>query len=214
VSSAPSYGAPETRRRILEATRAEVSERGSGLSLGAVARRAGVSRQAVYLHFGDRTQLLLALVQDMDQALELGPALRHIRAADSARAVVGRMMQLHSRFSAAIDTVARVLEAEQYRDEALGAAWRDRMRFRRQAHVDIVGRLAELGGLAAEWEPDVAADLLYALTLPAVWREVTRELGWTQEEYVERVGRFVERALLVAEPAQSSAPSGAQRPDR
>jgi AcrR family transcriptional regulator len=208
VSSARSYGDPQTRLRILAATQAVLTERGSALTLGEVAHRADVSRQAVYLHFGDRTQLLLALVQHMDETLDLGPALQHVRAADSAAGVIERMMRLHSSFSTAIDPVAQVLEAEQYTDDALGAAWRDRMRFRRQAHVAIVERLAELGGLAPEWDVDVAADLLYALTLPAVWREMTRELGWTSEEYVENVGRFAARALLAPAPGRAARPAG------
>jgi AcrR family transcriptional regulator len=196
VSSERAYGDPDTRRRILEATREVVSERGSAMSLRDVALRAGVSRQAVYLHFGDRTSLLVALVQHMDSVLDLGPSLEHLHAADRGADVLDRTMQLHGSFSAAIDPVAVVLEAEQYVDEALGAAWRDRMRFRRRAHHDIVARLAELDELADDWPQEVAADLFYALTLPAVWREVTRELGWTSQQYVAHFSRFLQRALL------------------
>jgi AcrR family transcriptional regulator len=198
-SEAGGYGDPDTRRRIVEATREVVAERGSALTLRDVAERAGVSRQAVYLHFGDRTKLLVALVQHMDETLDLGPSLEHVREADAGREVIDRTMQLHSSFSAAIDPVAIVLEAEQYHDGSLGTAWRDRLRFRRQAHRTIVERLDELGALAPVWPPEVAADLFYALTLPAVWREVTRELGWSQSAYIERFSRFLARALLDGE---------------
>lgn len=190
------YGAPETRRRILEATRAEVAEHGAAMSLADVAQRAGVSRQAVYLHFGDRTQLLIALVRHMDETLNLAPSLQHVHEADTGSEVISRTMLLHSSFSAQIDAVAQVMESGQYRDEALRAAWRDRMRFRRQTHVAIVQRLADLRELDRDWDVAVAADIFYALTLPAVWREVTRELGWTQKKYVQQFSVFLQRALL------------------
>lgn len=197
-SAEPRYGDPGTRRRILEATRTEVAERGAAMSLSDVAARAGVSRQAVYLHFGDRTQLLIALLRHMDETLDLGPSLEHVHEAGTGGEVVGRTMRLHSSFSAQIDAVAQVMEAGQYRDEALRTAWRDRMRFRRRTHAAIVQRLADLGELDPEWDIAVAADLFYALTLPAVWREVTRELGWTQKKYVQQFSVFLERALLTA----------------
>lgn len=202
MSSNSTYGHSDTRERILAATQALVAERGSKLKLGDVADRAGVSRQAVYLHFGDRTGLLVALVQHMDTTMALGESLAHLFKAETGAEVIARTMALHDRFSAAIDPVALILEAAQYDDEALGAAWRDRMRFRRQVHHKIVQRIAELGELAQEWPDEAAADLLYALTLPGPWRELTRELGWTQSQYVEVMSRLFGKALLVQKPAQ------------
>src|SRR6266851_5528140 len=50
-----------TYRSILEAARELVAERGPAPSVGAVARRAGVSRLTVYARFGSRAALLGAL---------------------------------------------------------------------------------------------------------------------------------------------------------
>ncbi|MFN2487225.1 MAG: TetR/AcrR family transcriptional regulator, partial [Acidimicrobiia bacterium] len=68
-SAEPSYGDPETRRRILQATWKLIEELGPSIRLIDAADRAGVSRQAVYLHFGDRAGLLLALVQHIPETL-------------------------------------------------------------------------------------------------------------------------------------------------
>ena len=76
-SDAPKYGDPQTRARILDVTQQLIAARGSNLTLSEVADAAAVSRQALYLHFGDRTGLLVALVNHMDSTLELGPALDH-----------------------------------------------------------------------------------------------------------------------------------------
>lgn len=196
MSSGRPYGAPATRRAVLDAARVLVAEQGGGLNLGDVARRAGVSRQAVYLHFRDRAGLLMALVQHMDDVLDLGQELAHVSAAGSGAEVIRRAMALHAHFSAAIDPVALVLEGEQYRDADLGAAWRNRMTFRRQTHLRMVERIAELGELSERFTPQTAADLFYAVTLPGVWRETVRELGWSPDEYAEHFSALLEAALL------------------
>ena len=56
-----------TRERILTATRRLLEGGRVNVGLEDVAKRAGVSRQAVYLIFGSRAQLLLALVDAMDR---------------------------------------------------------------------------------------------------------------------------------------------------
>ncbi|MDH3426552.1 MAG: TetR/AcrR family transcriptional regulator, partial [Acidimicrobiia bacterium] len=61
MSTESPYGDPSTRARILDATWELVAEQGAGLKLSEVASRASVSRQAIYLHFGDRPGLLVAL---------------------------------------------------------------------------------------------------------------------------------------------------------
>jgi len=62
-----SSGDPATRARILTAARALLEEHpGVAPSMGAVARFAGVSRQALYLHFDDRAGLLLEVTRAAD----------------------------------------------------------------------------------------------------------------------------------------------------
>jgi AcrR family transcriptional regulator len=51
----------ETRTRILEATRRLMEERrGQGVRMRDIAEEVGISRQAVYDHFGSRAKLLVA----------------------------------------------------------------------------------------------------------------------------------------------------------
>ena len=51
-----------TRERILDAAREITEKHGAAPTMSALARAVGISRQALYLHFPDRAQLLLALV--------------------------------------------------------------------------------------------------------------------------------------------------------
>ncbi len=62
----------DTRTRILEATVRMLEEQGGrGVRMGDIARESGVSRQAVYLHFASRTELLNAATRFVDERLEV-----------------------------------------------------------------------------------------------------------------------------------------------
>ena len=190
------YGDPDTRSRILQATWELIEEQGSGIRLVDAARRAGVSRQAVYLHFGDRAGLFVALVEFMDELLGKEELVTHVFGAATGAEALARMVEALSIYTAEIDSVAQVLEAAQYQDEAIAAAWRNRMDFRRVVNRTIIQRIADEGQLAEGWTVDAAADLCHAVTLPGVWRELTRELGWTPEQYAENITKLFRRSLL------------------
>lgn len=195
-SPAAPYGDPETRRGILQATWELIEEYGSGLRLSDVAHRAGVSRQAVYLHFGDRAGLLIALVRYMDENLGVEEPVARVFDAPTGAEALERAVELHGAYTPKVDAVARVLEAAQYQDEALAAAWRDRMDNRRIAHRAIIQRIADEGRLAEGWTVDAAADLFYTITMPGLWRELTQELAWTSEQYAEHMIRLLRGSLL------------------
>ena len=162
-----------------------------------MAERAAVSRQAIYLHFGDRNGLLLALVQHMDQVLELGESLAHVHAAPTGAELLKRAMQLNADFWAAVFPVAQVLDAAQYDDKALGAAWRDRLKFRQMTFGSMIQQLADNGELDDRWTVEDASDMLYAVAHFDTWRELTHQLGWTDDHYVKAITKLVCRAFLV-----------------
>ena len=188
------YGDPETRKRIIEVTRQLLVEHGSGLRLQEVAAQAGVSRQALYLHFGDRQGLILALVREMDATLQLADLLAHVYAAENGGQLLERAMRLSTDFWRKVAPVAGVLVGSQ--DDALRAAWRDRMTFRRGTFRRMAERLDEMGELASSWSVDDASALLYAVTHFDSWRELTEELSWSDDHYVEAMGSLLGRALL------------------
>ena len=60
----------DTRERILKETwHLMEKRRGQGVRIEDVAQAAGVSRQAVYLHFGSRAELLIATTHYLDATL-------------------------------------------------------------------------------------------------------------------------------------------------
>jgi AcrR family transcriptional regulator len=190
------YGDPDTRTRILTATWTLIAERGSSLKLSDVAGHAGVSRQAVYLHFGDRNGLLLALVQHMDDTLALGESLAEVFAAPNGFELLERAMQVNTEFWTGVLPVAQVLEAAQYDDEALGTAWRNRMQLRHTTFTMMIQQIADRRELADQWTIDDAAAVLYAVARFDTWRELTQHLNWTNDHYVEHFTQLLSRSLL------------------
>lgn len=191
-----SYGNPDTRDRILQATRQLIEEDGAGLRLADVAEQAGVSRQALYLHFGDRSGLLVALVDYVDQRQGWADERSYIFGAPTAVESLRRWVEVMSRFTARIDRITQAVEANQYEDSAMAAAWRDRMSGRRALILAITERMAGEGRLADAWTASDAADVVYVYTMPGPWRELTRQLGWSIEKFDATVWKLLSNSLL------------------
>jgi AcrR family transcriptional regulator len=68
----------------------------AGFTMAQIAKKAKVSRQALYLHFADRAQLLDALVRYADEKRGLTSAIQHIVDAPTAREALGRMVSLQA----------------------------------------------------------------------------------------------------------------------
>ena len=128
-----SGGRPETRTQILEAARAMFEELGYyGAGLGAVAKTAGVSRQAIYLHFPSKAELLTALhlhifATDVVPAVERHPitdAMTALEALDATIAVdvevAAKVWRIHEALTAArrqhpeVEQTLRPREEERY----------------------------------------------------------------------------------------------------
>lgn len=190
------YGSEETRVRILDATWRLIEELGAGVRLADVAKSAGVSRQALYLHFGDRSGLFIAVVDHIDTNAGWSELRSYIFGASSGVESLQRWIEVVSRFNAKIDQAAQAIEANQSRDEAMAAAWRTKMNGRRSLVLAIVERIAGEGSLAPGWTPEDASDVIHAFTMPGPWRELTGELNWSVENFESAVWKLVSDGLI------------------
>ena len=206
-STSEPYGDPQTRANILDAAWALLEEQGTGIRIADIAAKAGVSRQAIYLHFGDRASLFVALGDHIDVSFGRDRLRAHVFGAPTAVESLRRWVQTMSRYTAKIDSVSRILELRAEFDEALSAAWKDRMLGRRGHVQRIAERLAAEGELAAGWTSEAAADLIFAVTLPGPWRILTSVVGWSQERYADELTQLLERSLLTPDAAEHLAPA-------
>jgi AcrR family transcriptional regulator len=180
-TSGSDYGDPNTRRLILAAAWDLIEEGDIAVRLADVGARAGVSRRTIYLHFGDRAGLLAALVDHMDESIDARSVADPIWSAPSTSERLAAVVAFYSYVNPRVDSVARVLESRP-EDVAARAAWRSRMEMRRRFHRDVLMMISDQGDLAPGWTVDTAADLLHALMLPAVWRELVDEIDWSIDD--------------------------------
>ncbi len=169
-----------------------------------IAKAAGVSRQAVYLHFADRGELLVALARRTDALRGLEEKLHAIREAPSGLASAQAMVALQAEDNPQLWAVARAFDTVRRVDPAAERAWRDRLNNRLEVCRDIARRLAAEGTLRAGLDIDSAADLLWTLTSLRMWEDLVVLRDWPASRYRTHVGALIE-AGLTGPPARDVA---------
>jgi len=196
-----SSGDPKTRNRILGATwRLMVGRNGQGVRMRDVAEEAGVSRQAVYDHFGSRAELMVATARYGDDVRGLEERLGLYRAASSGVERLEAFVEFWGNYVPEIHGIARALLAARETDKAVAAAWDDRMRVVQEACSDIVGRLQRDGVLAPGWSLDEAGEMLWTMLSIGNWENLTLERGWPVSLYVDRMKVLTKRAFVQNDP--------------
>ncbi len=196
-----SSGRLDTRTAILTAARELFEEQGyHGAALEAVAKRAGVSRQAIYLHFASKAELLTALhahiyETDVAPTLERHPIWTAPTALDGLDALISvdaevasKVWRIHEalvvarRHHAEVDDTLRPREAERY------------------AEIVRLGRwLKKEGGLPTRMRVATFADIMWGLTSLGTFQNLVIERGWSVDRFVSWV-RQTMRAQLAANP--------------
>jgi AcrR family transcriptional regulator len=190
-------GDPATRRRICEAALRLVSRRGGGeVTLATVARAAGVSRQALYLHFANRGDLFVALVQYADEQRGLSAAIQRIEEAASGLAALREMAAQQAKLNPAIWPLARLIDSIRREDAAAERSWQDRLAHRFDGCRGMVARLEKEHTLRPGLDPGLAADLLWTFTSLRMWEDLVLLRGWTAAQYEERVTKLLVDVLV------------------
>jgi AcrR family transcriptional regulator len=183
--------------RILDAALALITRRkGADVSMAEIAKAAHVSRQAVYLHFADRADLMLALVRYAHEKLGAAEQLLELEQAANGVAAMKLWVSLQARTNPRIWSVARSLEVVRRTDEAAEQGWQDRLRHRLEVCRRIVTRMYNDGALKRRVTPQVATELLWSITSLRAWEDLVLERGWTASQYEERVTTLLCDALV------------------
>jgi AcrR family transcriptional regulator len=186
-----------TRELVLDAALALFTEEGAtDVRLEDIAKRAGVSRQSVYVHFGSRAGLLLALVQHVDATGLLEALMQRIFEAPTSPEALDAIVHLHAEYSPAVYPVARVFMLGRHEDEALRVAWDDRMEARRNVYRFVIEWLQRDGLLAPPWSIEVATDVVFVLTSWQGWELFVIDQRWSKEAYLEHLRVVLRRTLI------------------
>lgn len=186
-----------TRSAILDATWKLLDERGTeSLSVEDIAQRAGVSRRAIYLHFGSRAALLTALIDHVDSALDLESSLRPIWEATDAVSALGAFAGHIARYHALIMRSGQAVERARHSDPDIGVLWTAATENWLTACRVLAHRLAAEGRLAEPWTVETAADLLWALMSLDLLEDLTVDRGWALDDYRDRLATLMRRTLV------------------
>jgi AcrR family transcriptional regulator len=174
-----------TRDRILDAAWLLLEESGGGeVRIADIAAKAGVSRQALYLHFPNRAELLIATTRYIDQKKDTDARLQESRAAKNGIDRLNAFIAAWGGYIPEIYGVARALMAMQNTDAEARAAWTDRMTALREGCAAAISALKRDGTLAEGMSAKAATDLLWTLLSVRNWEHLVQDCGWSQDRYI------------------------------
>ena len=163
-----------------------------------IAKAAGISRQALYLHYPTRAELLIATARHLDMVKDVDARLAASRAAKSGPERLDAYIEAWGNYIPEIWGIARAFLAMKDSDEAAAAAWSDRMAAMRHGCEAAVAALSRDGMLRDDLDDARAADLLWTLLSVRNWDHLRNDCGWPQDMYIAQITRTARAALLLA----------------
>ena len=196
-----SSSSPNTRNRILQSAW-KLLEAGSGnkVRMSDIAKEAGISRQALYLHFPNRAELLIATTRYIDGVKNVDARLALSRMANKGTERLDAFIDAWGNYIPEIYGVAKALMAMSDTDPEAELAWRDRMGAVREGCDAAIKALAQENQLISSLSLEQATDTLWMLLSVRNWEQLINECGWSQEQYISRIKSMALRALVSGVP--------------
>lgn len=177
---------PKTRDRILQSSlELLVASKGDGVRMSDIASKANISRQALYLHFKTRAELLIETTYYLDEIKGGNARLSQSRTARTGVERLNAYIDAWGNYIPEIYGVAKALIAMSNTDEAAEKAWGKRMQDMREGCAAAIDMLAQENCLSPNLSKQHATDLLWSLLSVQNWEHFTIECGWSQSEYIE-----------------------------
>jgi AcrR family transcriptional regulator len=171
-----------TRAALLAATRVILEEQGfEGLTMGAVAEQAGVTRRAVYLHFSSRAELVGALFDFLAEAEGLADSLERVWRQPDALSSLDAWARNLASYHARLLPVTRAIERVRHVDADAAAHHAHVVRTQRANCRRLVRLLERDGQLSPEWTPSAATDMLWALISSDIVEGLLTERAWSPD---------------------------------
>jgi len=185
-----------TREDILDATWRLLDEASGTLSMEDVAKAAGISRQAVYLHFKNKAELVVAVAEHAKTRLGFGKYVERIEQAKSGEEALVALFDMHAELTPKIVRTSRAIEGERARDPNVEAAWQKREGSRLALTRSVIQRLADDGRLAKGWTVPTAVDLVWALTAPGITEDLVVKRRWSRDKLGDSLFHLVAGSLI------------------
>lgn len=186
---------PTPKRILVETLRLMETRRGEGVRVEDIAKAAGVSRQAVYLHFTSRAGLLKAALDYVEETMRLEERLLPVFGKSGA-AGIAALVEFWGAFVADTYGISKAFVIARTTDPDAAAAWAAKMTALYDGCRAIMACSQRDGVLAADWSVTEAADFLWAMLTVEQWEHLRLERGWSQAQYIERLTRVLIQALV------------------
>lgn len=187
-----------TRERILKASLnlLETSQ-GQGVRMTDIAKQAGITRQALYLHFSTRADLLIATTLYFDELKGTEKRLAASRSAQSGIERLDAYIGAWGDYIPEIYGIAKALLAMSDTDEAADEAWTKRMQDMKEGCEAAIKALKEDKVLSPDHSVQQATDILWTMLSVRNWEQLTRDCGWSQKKYIENLKSLAHRIFVV-----------------
>lgn len=187
----------ETRNRILNASLTLLEEsQGKGVRMSDIAKQSGISRQALYLHFPTRAELLIETTRYLDEIKGTDQRLHASRTAATGQDRLDSYIQAWGEYIPVVYGVAKALLSMKDTDDAAAKAWENRMLAMREGCGAAIQALHQDKELSPEYTIDEATDILWTLLSIRNWEQWTIDCGWSQKKYIANVKLLSQKALV------------------
>jgi len=188
----------DTRAAILDAARTLFEENGYfGVGLETVAGKAGVSRQAIYLHFASKAELLRALHERVN-AQDVAPAFEKVWAAETAAAALDGWVDAVAEAVPKFIGIANTLDAARRSDPDVQATWDAPAESQYANCFRLAQRLKREKQLIPRMSAADAADILWCQTSIWAYESLVVDRAWPLGRWVAWQKRSL-RTLLFAD---------------
>ena len=203
LDSVSSSRATNTRAAILDAARAMFEEKGYfAVGLEAVAAQAGISRQAIYLHFESKADLLRALHERVN-VQDVAPAIEKVWAAETADAALDAWVDATAEAVPKFIGIANMLNAARRSDPDAAATWDAPAEGHYADCLRLATRLKQEKKLLARMTVAEAADILWMQTSIWAYESLVVDRAWPIARWVRWQKRTL-RTLLFADASRST----------
>lgn len=189
--------ADETRARIAAAARKLLEEHGyAGMTMPAVAKKAGVAVATVYAVFGSKTGILSEILDAARFDESYQNLVREAMHTANPRERLRFPARIARRIYESEHSVLDLLRGAATVAPTLAHSESERECTRYDAQAGMIQYLVRSRSLRPGLDPQHARDILWSLTSRDLYRLLVRERGWTGQQYENWLADMLVEALV------------------
>jgi AcrR family transcriptional regulator len=188
--------ARQTRLKIREeARKLFVSQGFARTTIAEIAAAAGVSPATLYATFESKAGIVSAMLEDLEEGIELGPRLRQVFAEPDPREQLRLYLSAHcDLFSNGADVLRAAMQA--IGTPEVAALNEEGDQHRRELIEMLTTQWNEAEVLRPGLTPEAATDRLWLLTTVEGFLSAVDRVGWTTDEYESWLSDLAEMEIL------------------